>query len=66
MDQPLIKIKTILQGVSGFLFAFLPSTGRVTWFIGLSYLLRFFEGMGTAMAWSSALGILMKVFPNKV
>jgi MFS family permease len=48
------------------LFAFLPSTGNVSWFIGLSYLLRFFEGMGTAMAWSSALGILMKVFPNKV
>ena len=25
---------------------------------------RFLEGLGTAMAWSSALGILMKIFPN--
>jgi len=56
----------LFQGVSGFLFAFLPYTNQVPWFIGLSYLLRFLEGAGTAMAWSSALGILMKIFPNKV
>lgn len=56
----------VLQGVSGFLFAFLPYLKTVGTFIGLSYLLRFLEGLGTAMAWSSALGILMKIFPNKV
>ena len=55
-----------MQGVSGFLFGFLPKVKTVGWFIGLSYLLRFLEGMGTAMAWSAALGILMKIFPNKV
>ena len=55
-----------MQGVSGFLFAFLPYCDGVALFISLSYLLRFIEGLGTAMAWSSALGILMQVFPNKV
>jgi len=56
----------VLQGVSGFLFAFLPYCSTTGLFIGLSYLLRFLEGLGTAMAWSSSLGILMKIFPNKV
>ena len=56
----------VMQGVSGFLFAFLPYCDGVALFISLSYLLRFIEGLGTAMAWSSALGILMQVFPNKV
>ena len=60
------KTGSILQGVSGFLFGFLPYFKEVGAFIGLSYLLRFLEGMGTAMAWSAALGILMKIFPNKV
>jgi len=62
----ILKMNITKQGVSGFLFAFLPYTGHVGWFIGLSYLLRFMEGVGTAMAWSSSLGILMKIFPNKV
>ena len=60
------NIGSVLQGVSGFLFGFLPYFKDVGAFIGLSYLLRFLEGMGTAMAWSAALGILMKIFPNKV
>ncbi len=60
------NIGAVMQGVSGFLFAFLPYLDSVGWFIGLSYLLRFLEGMGTAMAWSAALGILMEIFPNKV
>ena len=54
-----------LQGVSGFLFVFLPYCQTTTLFISLSYVFRFLEGLGTAMAWSSALGILMKIFPNK-
>eukprot|EP00095_Tigriopus_kingsejongensis_P008420 maker-scaffold1403_size43014-snap-gene-0.10 protein:Tk08420 transcript:maker-scaffold1403_size43014-snap-gene-0.10-mRNA-1 annotation:"chromaffin granule amine transporter" len=57
---------SILQGVSGFLFAFLALIQDCTTFIALSYVLRFIEGLGTAMAWSSAIGILMKIFPNKV
>ncbi len=60
------NVGAVMQGISGFLFAFLPWCNTVGWFIGLSYLLRFLEGMGTAMAWSAALGILMKIFPNKV
>ena len=60
------NIGSVLQGVSGFLFGFLPYFKDVGAFIGLSYLLRFLEGLGTAMAWSAALGILMKIFPNKV
>ena len=55
----------LFQGLSGFCFAFLPFLNTVGGFIGLSYLLRFLEGLGTSMAWSSALGILMKIFPNK-
>ena len=60
------NIGAVMQGVSGFLFAFLPYCEGVALFISLSYLLRFVEGLGTAMAWSSALGILMQIFPNKV
>lgn len=59
-------IGSVLQGVSGFLFGFLPYFKDVGSFIGLSYLLRFLEGLGTAMSWSAALGMLMKIFPNKV
>ena len=60
------KMKLLFQGSSGFCFAFLHYLKSTGIFIGFSYLLRFLEGLGTAMAWSSALGILMKVFPNKV
>ena len=54
-----------MQGVSGFLFAFLPYCTTTGAFIGLSYLLRFIEGFGTAMAWSSTLGILIQIFPGR-
>ena len=60
------NVGAVSQGVSGFLFAFLPYVNDVGGFIGISCLLRAIEGMGTAMAWSSALGILMEIFPNKV
>ena len=59
-------ISFCFQGVSGFLFAFLPYCKTTSSFIGLSYLLRFLEGLGTSMAWSSALGILMQIFPGRV
>ena len=57
---------SVMQGVSGIMFAFLLYCDGVALFIGFSYLLRFIEGLGTAMSWSSALGILMQAFPNKV
>lgn len=59
-------MKSFLQGSSGFCFAFLHYLKSTGIFIGFSYLLRFLEGLGTSMAWSSALGILMKLFPNNV
>ena len=60
------NIGSVLHGACGFLFGFLPYFKDVRAFIGLSYLLRFLEGLGAAMAWSAALGILMKIFPDKV
>ena len=55
----------VLQGFSGLLFAILPYFEHVAPFLGLSYFLRFIEGLGTAMAWNSVLGILLQIFPNK-
>lgn len=40
------NLGAVMQGVSGFLFAFLPYTNSTGMFIGLSYLLRFLEGLG--------------------
>ena len=56
----------ILQGLSGFMFAFVPQFEDVAMFLALSYFLRFLEGLGTAMAWSSTMGILTEIFPDKV
>ena len=61
-----IIMGSILQGISGFLFGFLPYFRDIRTFISLSYFFRFLEGMGSAMAWSATWGILMKIFPNKV
>ena len=60
------NIGAIMQGVSGLLFAFVPYLDNVALFLFLSYLFRFLEGLGTAMAWSSSLGILTDIFPEWV
>ena len=60
------NIGAIMQGVSGLLFAFVPYLDNVAIFLFLSYLFRFLEGLGTAMAWSSSLGILSNIFPEWV
>ena len=60
------NIGSILQGISGFLFGFLPYFREVSTFISLSYFFRFLEGLGTAMTMTATWGILMKIFPNKV
>ena len=60
------NLGAVMQGVSGFLFAFVESLKDVTTFLTFSYILRFLEGMGTAMAWSSSLGLLTDIFPSKV
>ena len=60
------NLGAVMQGISGFLFCFVPSFKDAAIFLTCSYLLRFLEGMGTAMAWSSCLGILTEIFPEKV
>ena len=40
------NVGAVLQGVSGFLFAFLPYLTSTGAFIGLAYVLRFLEGLG--------------------
>ena len=60
------NVGAIMQGVSGLSFAFVPYLDNVAIFLSLSYVLRFLEGLGTAMAWSSSLGILTDIFPDKV
>ena len=39
-------MRQVLQGISGFLFAFLPYIDSTAAFIGLAYFLRFMEGLG--------------------
>ena len=55
----------LLQGFSGVFFAFLPYCENAYAFIGLSYILRIAEGLGTSMCWSSSLVVLQSIFPNK-
>ena len=55
----------VLEGVSAVLFAFLMYCENTGTFIGLSYVLRIIQGVGTSMCWSSSLGILQQIFPNK-
>ena len=57
---------SLLGGISGFVFGFLTEINDADSFIGLSYFLRFLEGVGGAMAWSSGIGILIKIFPNNI
>ena len=59
-------VGAIMEGMSGLLFALAPYFDNVALFLSLSYLLRFLQGLGTAMAWSSCLGILTDIFPEWV
>ena len=45
------NVGSVLQGVSGFLFAFLAyfDENQTTSFLGLAYLLRFLEGLGNSL-----------------
>ena len=55
----------LLQGISVLLFAFLLYCETAESFIGLSYVLRVVQGVGTSMGWSSGLATLEVIFPNK-
>jgi MFS family permease len=62
----LINIGGILQGVAAFSFGFLEYVDNTTAFLGLSYFLRFLDGMGDAAAWGAIISIMMKLYPDKV
>ncbi len=55
-----------VQGAVAFAFGFLIYAEKTNVFIGLSYALRFVEGIAEAMAWGAIISILMKVYPNQV
>ena len=48
----------VLQGVSGFLFAFLPYFDSTGAFIGSAYVLRFLEGLGKYFTYEIHQGVL--------
>lgn len=54
------------QGIVGISFGFLEYVQDTGAFIGLSYLLRFLDGMADAASWGAVVSILMKLYPNKV
>ena len=56
----------IIESLCGFSFAFLSYSKDVSYFIGLSCLLRFIEGIAGAFRGCCAYGILMTVYPERV
>ena len=59
-------IGAVVEGLCGFLFAFLSYCQDVSHFIGLSCILRFLEGVAGSFRSCSAIGIVMAVYPAKV
>ena len=55
----------IAQGVVGILFGFLEYVDNVAIFLGLSYLLRFLDGVADAAAWTALLGLLVQLWPER-
>ena len=53
------------QGVISILFGLLQYVTSTEVFIGLSYGLRFVNGIADAAVWGSSLAILLKMFPDK-
>lgn len=56
----------VVQGLVGFSFGFLVYCNNTFVFIGLSYALRFVDGVAEAAAWGAVVSILMKIYPSKV
>ena len=55
----------IAQGVVGILFGFLEYIDNVAIFLGLSYLLRFLDGVADAAGWTALLGLLVQFWPER-
>jgi len=60
------NIGAFAQAIIGIIFGFLKYVQDVTTFLGLSYLLRFLDGIADATAACAGVSILMTLFPNKV
>lgn len=56
----------LLQALMGISFGFLIYCESANLFIGLSYAIRFVDGIGEAATWGSVVSILMKLFPDRV
>lgn len=62
----LLNLGAFTQGCVGVSFGFLKYVQNTGTFLGLSYFLRFLDGMADAMSVAAGVSILMKLFPNKV
>ena len=59
-------VGAITEGLCGFLFAFLSFSHQVSYFIGLSCVLRFIEGFAGGFRACLSYAVLMAVYPDKV
>ena len=55
-----------IQAFMGLSFGFLIYCQNTGVFLGLSYTIRFIDGVGEAAAWGAVVSILMKLYPGKV
>jgi len=62
----LYNFGALLQALAGIAFAFLEYVDNTAAFLGLSYLLRFLDGVADAASWNSVVSILMVMYPSKV
>ena len=59
-------VGAITEGICGFSFAFLSFSRQVSYFIGLSCVLRFIEGFAGGFRVCLSYAVLMAVYPDKV
>ena len=55
-----------IQGLCGISFGFLIYLDSLSAFLGLSYFLRFLDGVADAAAYCCGMSVLIKLFPDKV
>ena len=53
------------QGAIGIVFGFLHYVDNIGAFLGLSYLLRFLDGVADAASWSALVAILIDIWPDR-
>jgi MFS family permease len=62
----LYNIGAFVQAIVALLFGFLIYCQSTELFLGLSYFLRFIDGVGEAATWGAVVSILMKLYPQHV